>query len=163
MRRRAGRERAGQDRAHLLVRPDDAGACRVAELDAVAAGVVGAAAAAPSGELGRKRGARVRPWRHGEHGQTAGAVQKVHVAVAVAYGRECVRGADGVDEKPRSVMPSGRLMEKSAWLPRMRVRESTNSVLVAKCVHPFFCRLNLLRAHFLFEGFYVLPGLHYSL
>ena len=52
-------EGAGHEAAELLILPDDASPLRVSELDAIAAGLVGAAASAFRCEFGSERGARL--------------------------------------------------------------------------------------------------------
>ena len=102
LRRRIGWESACRELAQLIVAPNDAGPCRVRELNAVTSTVVCAAAATHCSKLGRERSARVSTRRQRVRPEAVACAPKVCIAVAIAHCRERVCGADGVDEEPRA-------------------------------------------------------------
>ena len=104
-------EGAGHEATELLILPDDASPLRVSELDAIAAGLVGAAASAFLGELGSECGASVSTRSEGVCIQPPGAIQEIHIAVSAAHCGKRVCCPNGIHEQ--SGTPQSHLLRQT--------------------------------------------------
>ncbi len=105
-------EGAGHEAAELLILPGDASPLRVSELDAIAAGLVGAAAFAFRCELGSERGASVSTRSEGVGIQPPGAIQKIHSGFCCSLWGTCLLS----ERHPRTVgHPSKSFAPADLW------------------------------------------------